>query len=322
MNSRSLIDPELLPILDMFTTGPLNREALPALRQTMAEMSVPATEPASEGVSVEEVQIPSHNEAHSIRALVYRPTAVTAAMPGVLEIHGGGYVVGMPEMSDAQNRQLSASLGCVVVAVDYRLAPETPHPGPVEDCYSALKWFYDSAHSLNVDRNRLGITGGSAGGGLAAALALLARDRGVIPIAFQALVMPMLDDRTVTRYEADPHPYAGEFIWTLDKDRFGWQSLLDCEPGADGVSPYAAPARAENLAGLPPTFISTGALDLFVEEDMEYARRLIRAGVPTELHVYPGAIHGFAMVPSANSAQMHSQALINAMGRALAASGP
>jgi len=204
-----------------------------------------------------------------------------------------------------------------VVAVDYRLAPETPHPGPVEDCYSALKWFHDNAAALNVDSRRIAITGSSAGGGLAAALALLARDRGEVILAGQVLVMPMLDDRTVMRTERNPHPYAGEFIWTHGNNRFGWTSLLGQEPGSEGVSPYASAARAEELAGLPATFISTGALDLFVEEDIEYARRLIAAGVSTELHLYAGGIHGFSMVAGSKVAVAHARDMENALRRML-----
>ena len=156
--------------------------------------------------------------------------------------------------------------------------------------------------------------GESAGGGLAAALALLARDRGEYSIAFQHLIYPMLDDRTGTE---TPHPYAGEYLWTPANNMFGWSALLSVAPGSAGVSPYAAAARAADLAGLPPAFIATGALDLFVEEDIEYARRLIRAGVPVELHVYPGAFHGFDLSPDARVAQEARRISVAALRRAL-----
>ena len=220
MSSRHLIDPELLPVLDMFPSVPLDAKALPGMREMMKTMIVPAPE-GETAVTVEEVWLLSELDSHSIRALVYRPKNQSAGAPGLLEIHGGGYVVGIPEMSEAQNRHLCGTLGCVVVAVDYRLAPEVPHPGPVEDCYAALKWFHSNAEALGVDTQRIAITGGSAGGGLAAALALLARDRGEVKIAGQVLVMPMLDDRTVVRTEQNPHPYAGEFLWTHANNRFG-----------------------------------------------------------------------------------------------------
>lgn len=210
---------------------------------------------------------------------------------------------------------MAAELGCVVVSVDYRLAPETPHPGPIEDCYAALKWLHNNADELGVERKRLAVAGSSAGGGLVAALALLARDRGEIPLAFQCMNAPMLDDRTVL--VDPPHPYTGEFIWVREASRFGWTALLGQEPGGDELLPYAAAARAENLEGLPPAFIAVGALDLFLEEDMEYARRLTRAGVPTELHVYPGTFHGYQMVAQAQVTQRAMRDRMDAIKRAL-----
>jgi triacylglycerol lipase len=187
----------------------------------------------------------------------------------------------------------------------------------VEDCYAALKWLHANAGELGVDVGRIAIGGASAGGGLAACLGLLTRDRGEVPLAFQLLIYPMLDDRTVTH--DDPHPHTGEFIWTHDSNHLGWASLLGQAPGSDGVSPYAAAARAESVAGLPPTFISVGSLDLFLEEDIEYARRLIRAAVPTELHIYPGAFHGFNMVPDAEVTQAYTRDSMGALKRALQA---
>jgi acetyl esterase/lipase len=218
-------------------------------------------------------------------------------------------------MGDLRNRHLVSHADCLIISVDYRLGPETPHPGPVEDCYAALKWLYANAEPLGVIRNRIAVGGESAGGGLSAALALLARDRGEVPVIFQMLAAPLLDDRTCIR--KDTHPYAGEFIWTAETNYLGWKALLGCEPGSPGVSPYAAAARAENLAGLPPTFISVGALDLLFEENLEYARRLARAGVPVELHVYPGALHGFELVADSHLAKEALRTNLTALRRAL-----
>jgi triacylglycerol lipase len=232
-------------------------------------------------------------------------------------MHGGGYVIGSPAADAPQHQELAAALPCCIVSVDYRLAPETPFPGAVEDCYAALTWLFAHAAVLGIDPLRVGVMGESAGGGLAAALALMARDRGQFSLAFQHLIYPMIDDRTCV--VADPHPHVGAFIWTPHNNRFGWSALLGGAPGAAGVSPYAAAARAEDLSGLPPTFISTGALDLFLEEDLEYARRLTRAGVPVELHVYPGAFHAFDYDPSASVAAQARRDSRAALARAMGA---
>jgi acetyl esterase/lipase len=204
------------------------------------------------------------------------------------------------------------------VAVDYRLAPETPFPGNVEDCYSALLWLYQNAGAMGIDPQRIAVIGTSAGGGLAAALCLLARDRGVIPVAFQGLLMPMLDDRTVTRFEANPNPNLGEFIWTHANNSFAWRALLNGEPGGDNVSCYAAPARATDLSGLPPTYLSIGALDLFVEETLDYGKRLLAAGVPVDLHVYAGAPHAYNGIADAQASQQEAGLFLSALRRVLA----
>ena len=189
-------------------------------------------------------------------------------------------MLGSPEGDSLNMKTLVSEVGCAVVSVDYRLAPESPFPAGVEDCYAALEWTHTQASALGIDPERIAIGGGSAGGGLAAALGLLARDRGrALRVAFQVLLVPMLDDRTVV--SADPHPYTGEFIWTPLNNQVGWTALLGGAPGGDGVSPYAAPARAESVVGLPPTYISTVSFDLFLEENLQNAWRPTRVCVPT-----------------------------------------
>jgi acetyl esterase/lipase len=180
-----------------------------------------------------------------------------------------------------------------------------------------LQWTQANAEQLGVDRERIGVAGISAGAGLAAALALMARDRGQVGLVFQCLLQPMLDDRHgAPTYR---HPFAGEFVWTASHNHVGWSALLGCEPGGECVSPYAAAARAESLHGLPPAFIAVGALDLFVEENIEYARRLIRDGVPTELHVHPGACHAFQfLAPDSAVAKSHDSNVIAALRRVMA----
>lgn len=316
MTSRHLVDPALAPLLDLTPSAPLNAETLPLIRASRNEMALAAASDTNfPDVAVSEHFAPGAAGSPDVRLLVYTPKETTSPAPGFLWIHGGGYVMGSADSDNERVKGFVHEVGCVAVSVDYRLAPETTHPGPVEDCYAALKWLHTNAESLGVDRSAIAIGGASAGGGLAAALTLLARDRGETPIAFQLLIFPMIDDRTVST--SDPHPYTGEFVWTPETNRFGWSALLGHEPGQADVSPYAAAARAERLEGLPPAYISVGALDLFLDEDMDYARRLMRAGVPTELHVYPGAYHGYQAIPDAWMSQAEQRNGVDALRRAL-----
>lgn len=315
MNSKHLVDPDIAPMLDVFPPLQLTKETLNQVRAGMGSLETPTELPTFPDIEVTERKIPSLTGEPDVRVLVYIPKNVTTPMPGLLWIHGGGYVIGTADADDLNVKNMVTQVGCAAVSVDYRLAPETPHPGPVEDCYAALKWLYTNAAELGVDPKRLAIGGASAGGGLTAALGLLTRDRGEINLAFELLIYPMLDDRTAVT--TDPHPYTGEFVWTAQANYFGWESLLGKAPGSEDVSPYAAAARAENLAGLPPTYICVGSLDLFLEEDLEYARRLVRAGVPTELHLYPGGFHGFNMVPTAQISQSFERDIATALTRAL-----
>lgn len=311
MTTRHLVDPELVALLDQAPAPVLTAETLGQIRTMISQTS--ANLPQFSALSVSERFIPGPEGAPDVRQLVYLPTSVQGPLPALLWIHGGGYIMGSADAEDLTVKSIVSAIGCAAVSVDYRLAPETPHPGPVEDCYEALKWLSTHASELGIDPKRIAVGGSSAGGGLAAALALLARDRGEVPLVFQLLHAPMLDDRTCTL--ANPHPYTGEFIWTPEANRFGWTSLLGQEPGGPDISSYAAAARAEHLEGLPPTFLNVGTLDLFLEEDLEYARRLIRAGVPTELHVYPGAYHGFRMVADAQVTQAAVRDQLTALKR-------
>jgi acetyl esterase/lipase len=222
---------------------------------------------------------------------VHRPKGVAGPLPCVYSIHGGGYVIGDYGMDDGFFDDLCPDAGVVGVSVQYRLSPETAYPGPLEDCYRGLKWTYDHAGELGIDRDRLGIRGISAGGGLAAGLALLTRDRGELPLAFQLLDCPMIDDRQVTRSSR----LEGLPVWSRESNTFGWKAYLGDLYGTENVPYTAAAARADNLAGLPPAFVSVGSVDGFLDEDVDYALRLIHADVPTELHVYPGACHGYQM---------------------------
>jgi len=297
MSSRHLVDPQLVPILDVAPDMAVSDARLPLARAAVAEMTKLGLEGADGSVTVSEHFAPGREGAPDVRVVLYKPENLAANAPVVLQIHGGGFLFGTAELGDPRNRAMAKSVGCAVASVDYRLAPETPFPGGLEDCYTALAWLHRNATSLGLDPGLIAIRGESAGGGLAAGLAILARDRGGPPIRFQLLIYPMLDDRTVTR-EANPH--AGEFVWDAASNRYGWQCWLGLPPGSADVPPLAAPARVEDLAGLPPALIATAALDMFAEENLDYARRLMRAGVPTELYLAPAAFHGFeAMAPEA-----------------------
>ncbi|KRB85544.1 alpha/beta hydrolase [Sphingomonas sp. Root710] len=207
----------------------------------------------------------------------------------IFYIHGGGMIMGSVELFDRLVARYVAHTNVRFLAVDYRLAPENPHPTPIEDAFSGLKWLKDHASELNVDPARIGVMGDSAGAGLAAALALLNRDRGCVDLAAQILVQPMLDDRTV---EPDPE-IAGLALWGYADNSTGWGALLGDAAGGPDVSPYAAPARATDLAGLPPAYLEVGELDIFRDEVLAYARGLTAAGVSTELHLHRGSPHGF-----------------------------
>lgn len=217
----------------------------------------------------------------------YRPRSLEGAAPALLWSHGGGYLIGNPEQDEARSITFARELGITVAAIRYRLAPAHPSPAAVQDAHAALLWL---AAQPGVDPERIAIGGASAGGGLTASLALYAHDRGEVRPAFQLLVYPMLDDRTVLRTDLDTRHVR---VWTARSNRFGWTSYLGREPGSPDVSPYAAPARREDLSGLPPAWIGVGTLDLFLDEDLAYADRLVRAGVPCERVVVDGAFHGF-----------------------------
>lgn len=312
-SSRHLVDPELLPGLELIPSIEFSTEILPHIRQRMVEFAASRPVPDIVGVTTKK-QLIRAPEGHQIPLLVHRPDGLPPSAPAVLYAHGGGFLIGAADMVKAPNQLMALEAECLVVSVDYRLPPEVPHPGPVEDCYTALKWLHDNAAGLGVDRNRIAVAGESAGAGLAAALALLARDRGEVPLEHQHLIYPMLDDRTCRE---TANPFAGEFVWSPESNQLGWSSLLGYPAGSTGVPGYAAPARAEDLSGLPSTFIAVGALDLFAEEDMEYAKRLMRAGVPTELHLYPGAYHGFELAADAQVTKMAHHISIAALRRAL-----
>src|SRR5437762_7898033 len=255
MRTIELVDPELRDALAQ-QLPPLTAESLRQRRANALELAGAVPKPNLPDIASDEIHVESVFGAKPIRILAYRPITSNDLLPAIVHIHGGGFVMGAPEMKDVENRLFASELRCAIYSVDHRLAPESPHPAPVEDIYSVFVWLHANAGRLGLDPARIGIKGESGGGGFAAAAVLYARDRQGPKFAFQHLIYPMIDDRTAVR--KDLHPYVGEFVWTQENNYFGWRSLLGEEPGAADVSPYAAAARAADVSGLPPTYISVG----------------------------------------------------------------
>lgn len=301
MNTLPLVLSELRPALDNFPSADLNAETLSTLRNALEDRAAQAFQTAEDfRVTVEQRHIPAGADSErTLRLLTIRPSRTDSSpQPALLHLHGGGHCAGRPEQNTGELCRFAQDLNCLVISPDYRLTPETPFPGGIEDAYTTLCWIHDNADTLNIRRDQIGVTGESAGGNLAAALCLLARDRNGPPILFQNLIYPMLDDRTIDG-APNPSPVAGEFVWTRASNTYAWKILLAPSfPGSEDISPYAAPARATDLSRLPPTIMTVGALDLFLEEDLLYAQHLIRSGTSVELDVVPGAYHAFDVTDS------------------------
>src|ERR1700685_2509570 len=309
----SLVDPELLPTLKQFPAYDLSAEMVGKFRQLPGMPPLPA--PAPQPV---ERHIPGPPGAPEVRLWIVDPAPLEKGKPLLLHMHGGGFMMTAPNLMP-RLQGIATDCHCVVVSVDYRLAPETRYPGSLEDNYAALKWAHAHAAELGIDRSRIAVGGESAGGYHAASLAIHARDRNKedVPICFQLLIYPVLDDRTGSSNAASPA--VGHFMWTPSANRLAWSSLLGVPAGSSKVPAAAVPARAASVAGLPPAWIGVGSIDLFAEEDMEYARRFVHAGVATELLVAPGAFHGFdLLVPDAEVSKQFSASWKSALRKAFA----
>ncbi|AWT36032.1 alpha/beta hydrolase [Deinococcus arenae] len=310
--SYAQLHPELRSPFVRFRSPPFTRGVVALMQAVQARAKAPAL---PDGVTVEERRIPGPPGAPDVTVFVYRPPTLAAGAAAILNIHGGGYVTGSAAAYHPQSAGYARDIGVVVVGVEYRLAPAAPFPGPLEDCYAALTWMAREAEALGIDPARIALVGDSAGGGLAAALAQLAHDRGEVTPAFQLLYYPMLDDRTVL--QAD-HAGRGEFIWRPASNVLGWTSYLGRPPRLDSAPAYAAPARRADLTGLPPAWIGVGTLDLFHAEDRAYAQRLTDAGVPCEYVEVPGAYHAFErFVPDSSVARMFTASALKALRRGL-----
>ncbi len=259
------------------------------------------------GVSLRFVEINTKNSSMPIKVNIYSPNSEYKNLPCIYHIHGGGMIVGSVEYGKLEMSKLVKDFGIVVVDVEYRLAPEYPYPNGINDCYDGLQWVADHADDLGIDANRIGLMGESAGGGLAASLALMARDRGGPKLIFQCLIAPMLNDRNNTESSlmcSGPWP-----SWPRELNELGWYALLGEIAGKDGVSYYASASRASNLSNLPEAYVEVGGQEVFRDEDIDYAHMLMKHGIPVEIHVYPGAYHSwYGVVPDAKVSKM---ALLN-----------
>ncbi|MGZ0217627.1 MAG: alpha/beta hydrolase [Acidimicrobiales bacterium] len=287
MSPEPFYDPEIRSIMEAGPSlGTVTAELLPAIRASRMLLEGEVT--LSDEVTRTDVTVPGPSGAPDIRLRIHRPVSAQGALPCLYWMHGGGYVLGAPEQDDLRFDRWCQRFNMVGVAVQYRLAPEHPYPAAINDCYAGLRWIKENGAELGIDTSQVGIGGPSGGGGLAAALGLVVRDRAEIEIDYQLLIYPMIDDTRSTETAGWDVP-----VWSPESNRFGWSSYLGDLFGTDNVPTHAAPARETDLAGLPPTFVMVGSLDGFADEDIDYATRLNHAGVAVELHVYPGAPHGF-----------------------------
>jgi len=288
MSYRDRVHPDLLELYDSAPGLELDDFAN-HLRTFMAEELKENGLPVSDEVEVTEQYICGKNGVKDIYVRIYKPAEISDILPALLWIHGGGYVSGFAKRDESVCILFAKEVKCLIVSVEYHLAPEYPFPVPIEDCYSALQWLYDNSAELNVDTERIAIAGYSAGGGLTAALSMIARDRGGPKVIFQMPLYPMLDDRCDKPSSLEMQD---RVAWFGEGNKKAWSLYLTGIDPED-VPPYAAPARATDLSGLPPTYTFIGELDPLRDETIEYVERLGQAGVPVEFHLYPGCFHAF-----------------------------
>ena len=283
MMRRVELDPEICEAVCDLPDLVFSDETVPMIRRNALFPPVPAPD-------IESIDLTTDPDG-GVALTLLRPREAVGDLPALYWMHGGGMVIGNRFMDNGRLNEWCRSLSCACVSVEYRLAPEAPYPLPLDDCDNGLRYIVDRAADLGLDPRRIGVAGRSAGGALASALGLRWRDAGLEGVAFQYLEYPMLDDRMTTPSSA----LDGLPMWSRESNAFGWRSYLGERYGTDNVPADAVPARAAELAGLPPTFIGVGTADCLRDEAIDFAARLCRAGVSTELHVYAGAVHGFDM---------------------------
>jgi acetyl esterase/lipase len=313
------LDPELVAPLEgvmAATGGGFNLHDLAGMRAMVDAMvaAVKAEAPEIPGVEATDLEVPGSKGAPTVTVRLYRPTEARDPLPVLVWMHAGGWVLGNIELEDLMARELAKSVRCAVVSVEYRLAPEHPYPAALEDSYAVLKWLVADGKKHAVDARRIAVGGSSAGANLAAGTALLARDRGEVPLSFQMLIYPALDDRNIAPVGAN---VAENLFWSRENMLMSWQAYLENRQATAEVPIYAAPTRARDLGRLPPAFIAVGGLDMFLDECLDYGARLTAAGVNTEVHVYPGAFHAFdAFAPLARVTQRFTADRNGALARA------
>ncbi len=312
---KNQVDPALWPLVEGFPSIDVTAATLAGFREALigmfgdARCREPRRRRHRAGVGSRRRRSDARQSAACCTSQTQR--AVTSAL---LHIHSGGFVMGTVEMDAARNIELVRGIGCAILSVDYRLAPEHPHPAALEDCHAALVWFASQAKALGVSPDRIGVVGESAGGGLAASLTLLARDRSSVPLACQALVYPMLVPPAQSVDTALPDPRTGHYIWTRTSNDFAWSAYLS----GGAPDPATIAGLASNLSRLPPAFLAVGDIDLFVHDDLAYVSRLMRGGCAVEAHLFPGAIHGFDRAVEAPVSQRFMRKLVAFLNRHLA----
>jgi acetyl esterase len=304
MSLEKLLDPQLRPILDAPSVGLITRDNLQEIRDLLQNMQAALATPSTTGC-LSRRKIPGRDE--DLDLYIFQPENVPKNNPALLWMHGGGYI--LPGAIDLRAPLFAEQVLCTVISVDYRIAPEHPYPAGPEDCYSALLWVVENATELGIDPDRLAIGGQSSGAGMAASVALMNRDRKGPKLAFQYLLYPMLDNLHDTpSAHVDDHA-----VWNRQTSLNAWEMYLNGTPGLD-ASPYASASRATDLSKLPPCFLTVGALDLFRDECIEYAQRLMLANVPTQLEVFPGMPHaGELMIPDAVVSQRMQKSYLQAL---------
>jgi acetyl esterase/lipase len=306
-------DPEIAEMVPLLPTLDVGDPAV--MRAAMSEMTAQLPVPDTTGLHIEDRQIRGRDGDPTVPIRIYRPERPTGPA-GIYRVHGGGFIAGDLETEHAGAVRLAHELGVVVVSVDYRLAPETPFPGPLEDVYAGLVWMSAQAGELGIDPRRIAIHGTSAGAGLCAGLALLARDRGGPHIAFQLLSVPELDDRLTT---ASMTSFTDTPMWSRPRAVLSWDCYLG--PGRAGTADvpiYAAPARATELAGLPPAYVSVMHFDPLRDEGVAYALAMLAAGVSVELHLFPGTFHGSMLIRDAAISKRQQAETLAVLRQALA----